>query len=145
MPFLELRNECTTLYAVNLFVNLIFVINLSPFSDITPTTNKTNNLASTHPIKHSVRTHTALRRALAQPTRTEHRASLVQGFCIAQLCLLLSALTREPSPLYWNGHICCSGSEAEIVFRLGLTESDCALGAPNSDVISRCPGIRASP
>lgn len=52
---------------------------------------------------------------------------------------MLSALTREPSPLYWNGHICCSGSEAEIVFHLGLTESDCAVGALNGDVISWCP------
>lgn len=39
-----------------------------------------------------------------------------QEFWIAQLWLLLSALTRKPPLLHWNGHICRSGSEAEIVF-----------------------------
>lgn len=52
------------------------------------------------------------------PPQTSYRKLfLVQGFWIAQLCLLLSALTRQPSPLYWNGHICRCDSEAEIVFR----------------------------
>lgn len=81
----------------------------------------------TLPIK--LRTRTTLRRAQALPSHTKQRASLVQGFGLLNSALLLSALTREPSPLYWNRHICCSGSEAEIVFRLGLTEGYCAVGA----------------
>ncbi len=55
--------------------NHIYAINLS-FSDIALMSSKTNNLANTNPIKHPLRTH--LGRALAQPSRTEQRASLVQ-------------------------------------------------------------------
>lgn len=97
---------------------------------------KRNNVANPNLIKHSCRAHTTLRQVLAQLFHTEQR--LVHGFWIAQLCLLLSALTRKASLLYWNGHICCSSSEAEIVFLPGLTESDCAVGALNSDVIFQC-------
>lgn len=105
---------------------LKLVINVSVFSGFTLMSSKTNNLACAKLINHSLRTHTTLGPA----SRTEHRASLVHGFWIAQLRLLLSALTHEPSPLCRNGHICCSGSEAEIVLRPGLTETDCAVGGP---------------
>lgn len=74
---------------------------------------------------------------LAQPIPAVQKASLVQG--VAQLGLLLSALTRGPTPLYWNRHICCNSSEAEIVFLPALTETDCAVGALKSDVISQRP------
>lgn len=58
--------------------------------------------------------------------KTPHFCEALQGFGVAQLCLLLWALTRGPSP---PSHL-LQRLTAEIVFRRRMTESDCAVGGP---------------
>lgn len=109
------------------------------FSDITLMSSKTNNLANTNPIKHSGNTHHL---QTSSGSTLPYWAESVSGSRVLDCTTLSIVVSLDPSSplnLYWNGHICCNGSEAEIVFRPGLTESNCAVGALASDVISRCP------
>lgn len=60
--------------------------------------SKTNNLANTHPIKPSVRTHTALRRALVPPSPTEQSGS-VSGSGVLDCTTLPIVVSLDPRAL----------------------------------------------
>ena len=106
--------KLTYLLTLSIIVNNLFSLSLS---GIKLMSSKTNNLANINLIKLSWNTHHLQR---SSGSTLPYGAESVSGSRVLDCTTLSIVVSLDPSSplnLYWNGHICCSGSEAEIVFR----------------------------